>query len=254
MDAIVLVGGLGTRLRSLISEVPKPMAPIGDRPFLDILLQDLSKSPVITRIILAVGYKHEVVQSYFGKAAYARDVIYSVESEPLGTGGAIRQALNLALSDDVLILNGDTLFQVDISEIVAHHQWQQADLTMALKPMRDFDRYGVVNLAGSSIESQNQGRITGFEEKRPRKEGLINGGIYLMSRDIFSHSSLNSLQLSDKFSFETDFLQPCIEKIQVHGFVSEGYFIDIGIPEDYRQAEQTLNEVVSKQCDEPNTF
>ncbi|MEM6597366.1 MAG: nucleotidyltransferase family protein [Cyanobacteria bacterium P01_D01_bin.36] len=237
MDAVVLVGGLGTRLRSLISEVPKPMAPVGERPFLDILLEDLLRSSAITRVVLAVGYKHEVVQNYFGAQAYGRDVIYAIEHEPLGTGGGIRNAIAHTKSDEVLILNGDTLFQIDVEAMVKQHRQQQAELTMALKPMRDFERYGAVNTESS--------RIVGFEEKRYREEGLINGGIYLVNKDILNQPFLETAELPHKFSFETDFLQPHVQKMQVHSFISDGYFIDIGIPEDYQRAQRELNEVVA---------
>jgi len=237
MDAVVLVGGLGTRLRSLISEVPKPMAPIGERPFLDILLADLLRSPIITRVVLAVGYKYEIVQAYFGDRIHNRDVIYAIEPKPLGTGGAIRNALSHTLSDEVLILNGDTLFQIDIAAVLTTHRQQQADLTMALKPMQNFERYGAVKTTES--------RITGFEEKRPRKAGLINGGIYLVNKNIFTHPCLNNWSRPTQFSFETDFLQPYVEHIQVHGFISEGYFIDIGIPADYQRAQHELNTLIS---------
>ncbi len=237
MDAVVLVGGLGTRLRSLISDVPKPMAPVGDQPFLDILLKDLLRSPVVTRVVLAVGYKHEVVQNYFGERVYDREVVYAIEHEPLGTGGGIQNALRHTRSEEVLVLNGDTLFQIDAAAMVEQHQHQKAELTMALKPMRDFERYGAVNVEGS--------RIVGFEEKRHRDEGLINGGIYLINKNIFEQSFLKAAPLPVKFSFETDFLQPYVQQMQVHSFVSEGYFIDIGIPEDYQRAQKDLNEIVA---------
>ena len=234
MDAIVLVGGLGTRLRSLVSEVPKPMAPVGEVPFLDILLARLLRHRAIDRLVLAVGYKREVVQDYFGDRLKGREIAYAIETEPLGTGGGIRNAIAHARSDEVLVVNGDTLFDVDLEAMVAYHRQQQADLTLALKPMREFDRYGTVQLAGT--------RVVGFEEKRYQLEGTINGGIYLLERDLFERplEGSKAASLPEKFSFETDFLERYLQQLRVCGFVSEGYFIDIGIPEDYRRAQVDL--------------
>lgn len=229
MDAIVLVGGLGTRLRSLITDVPKPMAPVAGVPFLDILLEKLSAHSIIERVILAVGYKRDVVQGYFGNLAYNRKVVYAIEKSPLGTGGAILNALAHTRSQEVLVLNGDTLFDVDIHDMVESHRQHKADLTLALKPMRDFSRYGTVQL--------DNDRIIGFEEKQYKSEGLINGGIYLLNQTLFDGLPK---ALPHRFSFESDFLEVYLSQLNVYGFTSSGYFIDIGIPEDYRRAQQEL--------------
>ncbi len=230
MDVIILVGGLGTRLRGVISDVPKPMAPVGGVPFLDILLDKLMCHSVIEQVVLAVGYKREVVQDYFGDRAYNRKIIYAIEKEPLGTGGGIRNALAHTRSPEVLVVNGDTLFEVDIAAMVESHRQRQANLTLALKPMRDFSRYGTVRLEDN--------RIIGFEEKQHREEGLINGGVYLLNRTL-----LDGLEnpLPQKFSFETDFLEVYLQQLKVYGFTSTGYFIDIGVPDDYHRAQQELS-------------
>jgi D-glycero-alpha-D-manno-heptose 1-phosphate guanylyltransferase len=231
MDAIVLVGGLGTRLQEIVTDRPKPMAPVGGVPFLDILLERLLQHSVIERVVLAVGYKRDVVQAYFGDRAYNRKIVYAIEKSPLGTGGAIRNALAHTRSHEVLVVNGDTLFEVDIAAMTASHRQHQADLTLALKPMRDFSRYGTVRLTAGQ-------RITGFEEKQYQAEGLINGGVYLMNQTLFDGLTT---PLPPKFSFETDFLEHYLAQLNIYGFTSPSYFIDIGIPDDYYRAQQELS-------------
>ena len=230
MDAVVLVGGLGTRLRSLVTDVPKPMAPVGEVPFLDILLERLLQYREIERVVLAVGYKREVVQAYFGNEKCGRPVVYAVEAEPLGTGGGILNAIVKTQSDEILVLNGDTLFEVDVAAMLEHHRQRRADLTMALKPMRDFERYGTVEREGS--------RVAGFHEKQYKEAGNINGGVYLLARDLFDKLPVEALP--KQFSFETDVLERYCDRLEIHGFVSEGYFIDIGIPSDYLRAQEDL--------------
>ena len=226
MEAIILAGGLGTRLRAVTNGLPKPMAPINSEPFLAVLLNTLVQQG-IDRVILSVGYKAEVIESYFGDRYRTCKLIYSTELEPLGTGGAIRQALELVQSEHVFVLNGDTMFRVPLLTMMRFHQERQADLSIALKPMSDFDRYGNVVLSET--------RIIQFEEKQYCSHGNINGGVYLLQRNLIERFGFPS-----KFSFEADFLQPCINQLQVHGFVHDTYFIDIGIPEDYQRAQQEL--------------
>ncbi|MGB3298419.1 MAG: nucleotidyltransferase family protein [Phormidesmis sp.] len=238
MDAIVLVGGLGTRLSGVVSDVPKPMAPVGDVPFLDILLAKLLCHSMVERVVLAVGYKREVVQNYFGDRAYNRKIIYAIETEPLGTGGGICNALAHTRSAEVLVVNGDTLFEVDIAAMVESHRQHQASLTLALKPMHNFSRYGTVQREGDPSQEKLCQRIIGFEEKQPKESGLINGGVYLLNQTLFD--GLKS-PLPQKFSFETDFLETHLQQLNVYGFVSNGYFIDIGVPDDYYRAQQELS-------------
>lgn len=234
MDAVVLVGGLGTRLRSLVCDVPKPMALVKGAPFLDILLTRLLRQPEVERVVLAVGYKREVVREYFGEQKAGRPVMYAVEEEPLGTGGGILNAIvqtqENRSSNEVLVINGDTLFEVDVADMLRHHQQQGADITLALKPMSKFDRYGTVEMEGE--------RITGFKEKTYCSFGNINGGVYLLARDLFER--LGTEALPKAFSFETDVLECCCDRLHLSGFVSEGYFIDIGVPEDYLRAQKEL--------------
>lgn len=223
-EAIVLAGGMGTRLRAVVSDVPKPMAPVNGRPFLAYVLDDLVAQG-IERVILAVGYKREVILEYFGIEYNGMELLYSVEEEPLGTGGAIKQAFDLVVGETAFVLNGDTYFKVNFADLDAFHADKNADMTLALKPMNDFDRYGTVVI-------NEEDKILGFEEKKHREEGLINGGVYLFGKDIWVGP-----ELAEKFSFETEILEGLYTTRTFCGMVSDTYFIDIGIPTDYERSQ-----------------
>jgi len=227
MEAIVLAGGLGTRLRSVVSDLPKPMAPIGDKPFLEYILKYLQKNG-ITRVILSVGYKWETIKEYFGDKFENIELVYSVENEPLGTGGAIKKAMNQVKNSQVYIINGDTFFDVDLKSLVLEND---SKLILSLKHMVNFDRYGCV-------ESDENNFVTAFTEKGYRESGNINGGIYLASKNIFSNFDLN-----EKFSFE-EFMQINFAKLKISVKIFENYFIDIGIPEDYKRAQNELTQYI----------
>jgi D-glycero-alpha-D-manno-heptose 1-phosphate guanylyltransferase len=226
-EAIVLAGGLGTRLRSALPDLPKCMAPIAGRPFIAYLIDHYAKLG-ITKFTVSLGYKHEVVEAYL-RAHYEPSLIqYSVEQEPLGTGGAIKRAISHSTQPSLLILNGDTFFDIDLQQISAFHQFARADCTLALKPMQHFDRYGVVLLKkDQSIDS--------FQEKKPYESGLINGGVYVLQP-----ASLLREDLPPKFSFESEYLEKFLHRHRMFGLVQDRYFIDIGIPEDYRRAQTEL--------------
>lgn len=221
-EAIVLAGGLGTRLKSVISEIPKPMAPIGDLPFLEYLLRYLQNQGVV-RVVLAVGYRYEVIREYFGNRYRNIELVYAVEEEPLGTGGGILNALSKTQSDEVLLLNGDTFFEVNLKELFRVHHESKAVLSLSLKWMLEFDRYGSVSLDGNLI--------TQFNEKRYLSEGWINGGVYVMNRSIFEGYSPG-----ERFSFETGIMEKLVQSKPVAAYKCYDYFIDIGIPEDYSRA------------------
>ncbi|MBD3842388.1 MAG: nucleotidyltransferase family protein [Campylobacterales bacterium] len=223
MEAIVLAGGLGTRLRSVVSDLPKPMAPIGGKPFLEYILKYLQKNG-ITRAILSVGYKWETIKEYFGDKFENIELIYSVEDKPLGTGGAIKKAMNQVKNSQVYIINGDTFFDVDLKSLDLK---DKSKLILSLKHMTDFDRYGCV-------ESDENNLVTAFTEKGYRDIGNINGGIYLASKDIFTHYNLGEV-----FSFE-EFMQVNFKELKISVKVFENYFIDIGIPEDYEKAQSEI--------------
>lgn len=232
MEAIILAGGLGTRLRSVVSDIPKCMAPIGGQPFLWYVLRYLSRHEYdISRVILSVGYLREQIISWAEahRHEYPFEIAFSAEDEPLGTGGAIMQACSYAAGRHVAVLNGDTLFDAPLDRLLAEHIAGGRAVTLALKEMHDFDRYGAVSLG-------TDGGICGFEEKRHRDSGLINGGTYIIDRKagIFPEGKV-------KFSFEKEVLEPLANGGRMlGGWRSEGYFIDIGIPEDYTRAEAEL--------------
>ncbi len=227
MEAIVLAGGFGTRLRSVVKDLPKPMAPVNGRPFLAYVLDHLQRHGV-SRFILSVGYKHEAIQDYFGDAYRSTPIVYAVEKTPLGTGGGIRQSLGMAQGSPVLVLNGDTFFDVDLDTLLTAHSRSHADVTIAAKYMDDPGRYG-------SVTFDETGRLVAFREKAGKKGGHINGGIYVMGRGLFDGSSQTA-----PFSFETDFLQTHHETINIHVVACTGYFIDIGLPGDYEKAGKDL--------------
>lgn len=223
-DVIILAGGLGTRLRSVVADLPKCMAPVNGRPFLQILIDRLRRQGN-GRIILSTGYLSAVIEAWVREKYPDPQISIIREDTPLGTGGAIRAALALSRAEDVLICNGDTLFDVDVSALFDHHREMNADCTVALKPMRNFERYGRVELG-------DDGWVRAFREKEPCAEGLINGGVYVLRRQ-----SLLELDLPEKFSFEEGYLS----KHRIAGMVQDAYFIDIGIPEDFERAQMEID-------------
>lgn len=216
LKAIILCGGFGTRLKSIVKDVPKPMALINTKPFLEFIFEYL-KTQNIKEVILAVSYKYEVIKNHFKYNFLDLKIEYSIEEEPLGTGGAIKQALNLA-NENSLVLNGDTFFNIDLSCL----NLKESKICFALKSMQDFDRYGAVELDKDYF-------VSSFKEKQFFKQGLINAGIYLVSKDIFKDFSLE-----DKFSFES-FLQENYKNLKARACIFNDYFIDIGVPEDYKR-------------------
>lgn len=208
-----------------MSEVPKCMAPVAGRPFLWYLLEQLHRYDV-TRVILSVGYLREVVQDWVAQHAseYPFEFRFAVEEHPLGTGGGIRMSASMADGPELVVLNGDTFFDADLDMLLDARRESRLPVALALKPMRDFDRYGTVDLG-------IDGTIKAFREKRPCEEGLINGGIYAINL----RSGLFD-GLPEKFSFEKDVLEPQCSRGQLCGLIQDGFFIDIGIPEDYARA------------------
>jgi len=229
MDVIILAGGLGTRLRSAVSDLPKCMAPVDGKPFLYYLLESL-RPYQIGKVVLSLGYLSEKVIEWVNSCRqdYSFDIDWTIEETPLGTGGGIRLAMSKC-SGAVLILNGDTMFQVPVDTFAELHRVSGSDLSIALKPMTEFDRYGAVNTCGDTI--------TGFREKCYCSEGVINGGVYLINADS------NLLEgHGDKFSFEKCVLEPMAAQSKLSGFAFDNYFLDIGIPEDYMRAQTEFPE------------
>jgi D-glycero-alpha-D-manno-heptose 1-phosphate guanylyltransferase len=226
MEAIVLAGGLGTRLAGRVEGVPKAMATIAGRPFLEIVLEQL-RGAGCTRAVLAVGHLHNVIQSHFGSAFNGISIDYSVENFPLGTGGAIRQALSHATEESVLVLNGDTFLQVDYAGVMLFHASEGATVTIAVVHRPNVARYG-----GVAIE---ENRIIGFEEKGRSGPGWISAGVYVLPRNLVWPPALG-----EKFSIENDFFAPEIARLHPAAYKVEGYFLDIGIPEDLDRAQTEL--------------
>ena len=221
--AIILAGGLGTRLRSAVPDLPKCMAPVAGKPFLYYVIEHLTKQGV-DHFIFSLGYMHEVIEAFLHENYPSLKYELSIEAEPMGTGGAIRLACVKAIDKNVLVSNGDTLFKADVNKLVAFHKQADAACTLALKPMQDFDRYGVV-------EINQEGYIQSFKEKQHYAEGYINGGVYALNVRRFLE-----LDLPGKFSFEKDYLEKYYTTEKMLGLVQDEYFIDIGIPEDLAKA------------------
>ena len=224
MQAIVLAGGLGTRLRSVVPDLPKPMAPVAGRPFLAWMLDRLVDAG-FERAVLAVGYRHEAISEYFGQRYRGLALHYSVENAPLGTGGAMRLAAAQVTSMPVFVLNGDTYLELDYRAMLDAHQEVGALMSMAVCSMPDVSRYGALEIAN--------GVVTGFQEKGRGGQGYINAGVYLLSAGI-----MERIPAGVPFSFEQELLVPALHEIRPAAMVAEGLFIDIGVPEDYDRAQQ----------------
>ncbi|MET0464946.1 MAG: HAD-IIIA family hydrolase [Chitinophagaceae bacterium] len=226
-QAIILAGGLGTRLREAVPDLPKCMAPVAGRPFLYHVINYLQQQG-ITSFIFSLGYKHDVIEQYLKDEFPALKYECVIEAEPLGTGGAIQLACKHATEEQVLVTNGDTLFKVDLAQLSAFHRSQNAECTLALKPMQNFDRYGMVAVNSDGI-------VENFQEKQFYKEGLINGGTYLLDVSAFlAH------KFPLKFSFEQDYLERSTSSGRLAALAQDAYFIDIGIPEDFNRAQNEL--------------
>ena len=223
MECIILAGGMGTRLQSVVSDVPKCMAPVAGHPFLYYLITSLIEAG-FNHIIFALGYKHEIIEEWIQTNAFPIDISTVIEETPLGTGGAVKLALSKARTNEVFVLNGDTFFNVRYPEMLNLHKSTQSAVTVALKRMEKFDRYGVVDI------EQPTSRILRFNEKQYCESGLINGGVYLINRHELDNFPM-------KFSLEKDFFETAVRTSTLSGYISEGYFIDIGIPEDYERAQ-----------------
>ena len=226
MEAIVLAGGLGTRLRSVVSDVPKPMAPVQGRPFLAFVLDRLVGAG-FARAVLATGYRHESLGDFFGAEYRGMPLDYSVETEPLGTGGAIRLAWDRSGADQPFVLNGDTYLELDFGAMLAAHTAAGAMLTLAVRHVPDAARYGALEIDGN--------RVRAFAEKGESGPAWINAGAYLLAPDLRSH-----FPAKGTFSFERDLLAPGVKAIRPLAFRCNGRFIDIGTPEDYREAGRLL--------------
>ena len=227
-EAIILAGGLGTRLQGVVKDLPKPMAPVNGRPFLTYILDYLIDYEY-QRAVLSVGYLHEKIVDYFGKKYKTLEIDYAVEEEPLGTGGGILLAMSKCTTENVLVINGDTMFKVDLTAFEQFHQEKNSLLTIVLREVEDVSRYGSVTISKDNL-------IALFAEKQVTfGRGYINGGVYLINRRLFE-----KYPQPKRFSFEKDIMTKYYTQECFYAMPSDGYFIDIGIPEDYARAQREL--------------
>ena len=226
-EAIILAGGLGTRLRGVLPGIPKCMAPINGKPFLAYVL-DYLISQEISKVILSVGYRKDQIIDYFGDMYCPLKIEYAIENQPLGTGGAVKLALDYCMQDDVFILNGDTYFIPDLQSIEKLHFQSKADITIAVKHLPKTERYGLV-------QTDMDGRITDFRKRDSLSgSGWINGGIYLLKKKIFDDFP------EGKFSLENDVFKEICSRFKMKAFQTDADFLDIGIPEDYAKAQNMI--------------
>lgn len=225
-EAIILAGGFGTRLREAVPDLPKPMAPVAKRPFLEWQMDYLIGQGV-TRFILALGYKAEIIQSHFGDQYKSASIVYAVESTPLGTGGAIQYALSHATHDRVFVVNGDSLCEVNLAQL-RQISPNKNDLGIVVKYVENAGRYGAVEFDEPSH------KVTAFGEKSSSFPGYINAGIYDLPRNLFDKSTIAA-----PFSFETEVLHSAINE-NLFTTIAGNFFIDIGIPEDFKRAQTEI--------------
>jgi D-glycero-alpha-D-manno-heptose 1-phosphate guanylyltransferase len=224
-EAVILAGGYGTRLRQVVADVPKPMAPISGRPFLEIQLEMLDRKGV-GHAVLAVGYLGHMIIEHFGDRFGNLELSYTTESSPLGTGGAMQRALQHCRSDRVFVLNGDTYLDFDFD--AADRLWQPDHRGIIVaRTVPDTSRYGRLAVA--------DGWVHGLVEKGAGGEGVINAGCYVLNR-----GQLADFDVPPPFSFENDYLARLLPSSPFHLFVAEGLFIDIGVPEDFARAQSLL--------------
>jgi D-glycero-alpha-D-manno-heptose 1-phosphate guanylyltransferase len=230
MEAIVLAGGFGTRLRSVVPDLPKPMAPIGGRPFLEILLASLAEKG-FRHIVLSLGYQADVIQKHFSHSFAGMHITYSIESSPLGTGGAVRTALELCRNDHVFILNGDTYLDFEAADIEALWHENHHPIIVA-RFVTDTSRFGKLAITA--------GHVDAFLEKNEVGAGYINAGCYVLPS-----RSLDTFRAGSTFSLERDFLSQAVNERSFDAFITNGLFIDIGVPDDYALAQTLLSGTVA---------
>ena len=229
--AIILAGGRGTRLKTIISDLPKPMAPIMNVPFLTYQLNYL-KHFGIKKVIFSVGYLSEKIIAHYNQSFENISIEYSIEKNPLGTGGGIRMAMSNLNEDLVLILNGDSFFDLNLEQFYNLHLEQKAEFSLALRYVNNSERYG-------NIEFNSTHQITSFIEKNQlNQSGYINAGVYILSKKLY----LQNTKPDINFSIEKDFFEKQLNQLIIKGFEFKDYFIDIGIPEDYLKAQDDFKE------------
>ncbi len=225
MQAIILAGGKGSRLRQVVSDLPKPMAPVGHRPFLEIVLEKLAVHG-FEKIILSVGFMADKIMCHFGERCFGMDLVYAVEEIPLGTGGGVRLAMEQVTADHAFVFNGDTYINLEVN--LVEQLWQRRKRSIIIgREVPDTARYGRLAV--------KHGIALGLSEKVCDGPGLINAGCYVIQR-----SQMARFNPGIPFSLELDFLAPAIADGDFDAFVTTGMFIDIGIPDDYQRAKIIL--------------
>jgi D-glycero-alpha-D-manno-heptose 1-phosphate guanylyltransferase len=225
MDAIILAGGKGTRLKNIVPNVPKSLAPINGIPFLDFLISFLQTQKEIEKIILSVGYeKEQIIKRYKN----LENIIFCEEDSPLGTGGAIKNALSLITSENFLAMNGDTYIEYSLSDFLNFHIEKKADITVLSNYQKNFSRYGSLNL------DKDTKKIISFDEKKETKNGYISSGVYIMKKNIFDPFSF----LDSSFSLENDFFPIATKEKNILAYEISSFFIDIGIESSYLEAQK----------------
>ena len=231
MKAVILVGGLGTRLRPLSVNTPKAMMPVVNTPFLEYVIRRLSRHQ-IRHIVLAISHLAQPIENYLGDGSrFGISLSYSLEEEALGTAGAVKNAQKY-LDEAFLVLNGDVFTDLDITSMIAFHRQRQAKITIALTPVADPTSYGL-------IETDNQGRVTRFLEKPDWEQvttNMINAGTYIMEAEV-----LDSIPQQTQFSFEHQVFPPLLARGEpIYACPSDCYWMDIGTPEKYHQLNRDL--------------
>jgi D-glycero-alpha-D-manno-heptose 1-phosphate guanylyltransferase len=234
LQAVILAGGLGTRLRELVGDRPKPLANIDGKPFLEYQIEFLKKYR-ITDIVLCIGYLGEKIERHFSNGTeYGVSIAYSSERNLLGTGGALKNARKL-LHKRFFVLNGDTIFLINLFDMEKFHKKNFADATLALTKVKDQSGYGSVSLERKGNNPRGC-KIVGFSEKTSFMNSLISAGIYLVEKDLFCFADL-----PDTFSLEHHFLPRIVQTSRVYGFVDKcAYFVDMGTVAGYRKLEEDL--------------
>lgn len=230
---VILAGGFGTRLRPVVTDLPKPLAPVAGRPFLWWLLRSLEVQGV-QDVYLATGYKAALIEAAFGERFGPIRLHYVVEDEPLGTGGAILRASRDIETDEFFVLNGDTLAVADLSAMALAAQRHKPDATLAVARVDNAARYGTI-----AVDQQNQ--VTAFRAKGASGPGFISAGVYLIR-----HAALDPTLLPAKFSIEQDFFERELPRLRISAFPAVEAFIDIGVPEDYALAQTKIPSIVDR--------
>ena len=222
MKAIILAGGEGKRLRSVVNDIPKPMAPINKKPFLEYLILQLKKQNV-KDVIISIGYKGGIIKDYFQNGDnWDINIEYSEEGKPLGTGGALRKAGELIDDEQFIVMNGDSFFDIEFKQLISFHEEKQAVATISLAYAETIERYG-------HVEIGNNGEITKFVEKgNSVSAGHVNGGIYILNSELINKIPLGQVSL------ETEVLPNLINR-GLFGMKFKSFFIDIGKPEEYQR-------------------